>query len=647
MRTQMQQIGGRLRTFAEQNCDLLYFNGFLLIKFVLLDVWIGLGIGSPLQWVATLAGLFLLSSLFVLLPKKIRLAALLIFDLVISFIIFADLLFYRNYNRVIPLPMLETAGQLGTVTTEIGNLIKRSDLLLLVDFVVLIPLLVIGGKDKLVNRIGSLPIRARTSVLLAGCSVALLALQGYGLVAVYGKPAYTEMYTNNVMIRHMGILSYHAVDAYHYIGGNNIQQLQESDLREIRTWMAERRQEPTPNGQDVAKGKNLIIVQMEALQRFVINSKVNGQEVTPHLNKLIGESIYFDNYLAEIGTGNTSDAEFMTLNSFYPAEAGAVYTQEADNQYRALPTVLKESGYSSAFVFHTYKPDFYNRENMYKAQGFDKFYSESFFGNEDVIGWGASDRTLFNKSLDVISITHQPFFSFYITLSGHTDYKIPDAYKELNIPAGQYSELFTDYLHAQHYADKALGEYMAELKERGIMDESLFVVYGDHFANGLDKQEIGKYEGIGREVDDYLYHEQKKVPLFIRLPGGIEAGVNHTPGGQMDLMPTLVNLLGVDKSKVFYFGQDLLNMQPGQSFSALRQYANPTTFATDNLFYLASQDGLFNHGECHDRTNDGALLPVETCRPGWERAKWEFKMNDLIVRWDTLPRVMENEHVTK
>ncbi|WP_165898523.1 LTA synthase family protein [Tumebacillus sp. BK434] len=611
------------------------------MKMMFLDYWIGLGIGSPLQWVAALAGLFLLTGLFVLLPKYVRFGALIVVDLAVSFILLADLFFFRNYSRVIPLPMLETAGQLGTVTNEIKNLFSAWDLFLIVDFVLLIPLLLIYGSRLLIVQGPMFSQRLSHAALLIVGSAVLLVVQSAGLVNVYGKPAYTEMYTNNVMVRHMGILSYHAVDAYQYFGGGSDQQLKEQDLNELRAWMDKRRQEPTPKLQGVAKGKNLIIVQMEALQYFLINSKVNGQEVTPHMNKLIQEAMYFDNYLVEVGTGNTSDAEFMTLNSLYPAEAGAIYKQEADNTYRSLPILLKESGYSASYVFHTYKPDFYNRDVMYQAEGFDKFYSESFFKQDDIIGWGPSDRTLYNQSLDVLKEQQNPFMAFYITLSGHTDYKIPEQEKELEIPEGQYSELFTNYLHAQHYADKELGAYMDKLKELGILDNSLFVVYGDHFANGLSKYEIGKYEGIGKEVDDYIYHEQKKVPLFIRLPGGQEAGTYNIPGGQMDLFPTLINMLGIDKNKVFYFGQDLVNMKPEESFSAFRQYTNPNTFATDRLFYLASQDGIFEHGACYDRTNAGALLPIETCRPGFERAKWELKMNDLLVRGDAIPKVVK------
>lgn len=628
----------QVKKLAYANRDLLFFNGFLLFKITVVHLEIGVGIGSPLRGLASLALLFVLSGLVVLLPRAGRFVSLLLLDLLLTVLLLADLFFYRNYDRILPISMLHEAGQLGDVLDSLLSIFSLRDLLLFGDFLFLIPFLLMAGKERLVVSARWPWERRRLSRALLVGSAALLLVQGTVLALRFGKGAFQELYTNEALLRNMGILNYHAVDLFNYLRDPNTEKVTEAEVNLLKTWMDLHRKQQQQELFAAAKGKNLIIVQMEALQGFLIGRTVNGQEVTPNLNRLVNESLYFDNYFAQVGVGNTSDAEFMTFNSLYPLEGSAVYSLKADNHYRSLPILLKEQGYSS-YVFHSYKQDFYNRANMYKAEGFDKFFSQYYFSQEDIIGWGPSDQVVYRQALDVIKRSSQPFLSFFITLSAHHTYKLPDAKKELVIPPHAYSELFTDYLHAQHYADRALGELIAKLKELGIMNNSLFVVYGDHFANGLDKKEIGRFMGTDREIDNYLYHEQKRVPLWLRLPSGAPAGIRHVSGGQMDLLPTLANLLGLEKAKMFYFGQDLLNVGAGDGFSAFRFYTQAGTYVTDRLFYIASQDGIFEHGACHDRSAGGALLPVQTCQPGWKRAKWEFQMSDLILRSDALPQI--------
>jgi len=377
------------------------------------------------------------------------------------------------------------------------------------------------------------------------------------------------------------------------------------------------------------------------MQNFLIGSSVNGQQVTPNLNRLLKSSMYFDNYFTQICEGNTSDAEFMSLNSLYPAPSGSNYIMKGKNTYQSLPWVLKDSGYQETYAFHAYKPDFWNRTNMYKAEGFDKFVSLSDFTKDDIVGMGPSDETLFQRVVPDLKQLSQPYFSFAITLSGHYPYDIPDSKKELNIPTGQYSDTFSNYLQAQHYADKALGEFVDQLQQEGILDNSVLVIYGDHYGTGWTNQDLERFLQKDKPLNDYTLKELNKVPLFIHLPGGNNAGINHISGGQMDLYPTILNLLGINQTNDFYFGQDLLNTKDG--FSAFRVWAPDGSFATNEVFYFANKDDKFEDGTAYDRKT-GQEIGVDGLQAGFKEASWQLKLSDQIIGTNSLPELVSIVH---
>jgi lipoteichoic acid synthase len=194
---------------------------------------------------------------------------------------------------------------------------------------------------------------------------------------------------------------------------------------------------------------------------------------------------------------------------------------------------------------------------MYPTLGFDRFFSNQDYVIDEIAGLGLSDESFFRQSIQKIKQLKQPFFSFLITLSGHHPYVIPENKKELQIPAGEYSEIFINYLQAQHYADKAIGQFLTNLEQEGLLKSSLVVIYGDHFGSGWTNEDIQKFLGIQGEYTTYTATELIKVPMMIHLPDEKETGVKHITGGQLDLYPTLANLLGLDKTKMFYFGHDI------------------------------------------------------------------------------------------
>lgn len=192
----------------------------------------------------------------------------------------------------------------------------------------------------------------------------------------------------------------------------------------------------------LAEGRNVIVIQVEALQDFVLNMRYNGQELTPNLNRLLKQdTLYFNRYYQQIGRGGTSDAEFVTQNSLYPSMDIYSYKKYVSNDFLGLPKVLKEKGYST-MAFHGYKPEFWNRSEIYPVLGFDRFISKQDYVNEEVIGWGVSDKSFFRQSSLYLLKTRQPFYAFLITLSSHHPYALPKQYRKIKLMPEHYSTLF-------------------------------------------------------------------------------------------------------------------------------------------------------------------------------------------------------------
>ncbi len=342
--------------------------------------------------------------------------------------------------------------------------------------------------------------------------------------------------------------------------------------------------------QGIGKGRNLIVIQMEALQQFVIGAEYNGQELTPNLNALVeGNSLYFDHYFSNVGKGNTADAEFSSMNSLYPLIDGESYRLYQDNTYEGLPWLLREKGYA-AFAIHGYKGEFWNREKAYPNQGFQNFYSMEDLNQDEMIGMGISDKSMFKQLIPILQSQTGPYFSFVITLSNHHPFIIDDKYLTLKLKEEDQDTKFGDYLQTVHYTDEAIGQFIYDLKAAGLYNNTVIALYGDHHGLNCGMEEITDQMNafLGRTYD---YDEMMNIPLIINIPGsGIHETISTT-GGQVDFMPTMANIMGLTLDETFTVGQDLANAKDG--FVAFTAYLGEGSFATNDTFFLISREGIF------------------------------------------------------
>ncbi len=607
--------------------DVVLFIAMILFKLLFFNRLVDGSRTSLALFASVLGTVLIVVSWVAFVPRPFSTALLYLINCGITFVIIADMIFFRYFNDVISVPLLTQASNVGSVKSSVLSLLHGYDLLFILDLLCL-PMFLWVRKVK----------RQASSVWmrLGSFSAALLLgifFSWYGIGQLLKSQPYilTSFYDRVFIVQNIGLLSFHGIDAYQFYksGYNDKEPLAEEEKQKIKDFLLNKKKEQAlqPKYHGIGQGKNLIVIQVEALQEFVINRKVQGQEITPNLNRLARQSLYFENFYCETAGGGTSDAEFMANVSLFPVKDGSAYIRFSGNKYYSMPRRLKEEGYNS-IVMHAYKPGFWNRSVMYPSLGFDAFYNKNHMEQDEIIGMGLSDKSFFRQSLERLKQLPQPYYAFMITLTSHYPF---DNDKSLYSPfdVGAYKNTFLgNYLEAVHYADEALGDFLDELEREGMLDDVVIALYGDHYAIPKDKkEELARVLDI-KDMNDFEWVNHQKMPFLIRLPGGKPAEVRHTAGGGVDVMPTLLNIMGVDSSAMPMLGRDLLNSQDG--LVVMRH----GYFRTDEYLSLTA-DGLAFEAA------DGKPYDIEKLKKEKAMMQKSLGYSDLIIKNDLVEEMTE------
>lgn len=557
--------------------------------------------------------------ILMLLKEEKRVKALFILDLVVSLILLADTAYFRYFKDITSIGAVRNGALLGNVISCLPSLIKISDITYLIDLVVLLPLVKIFARYKKRKKF-KLSGLARFAMFLFMFSFGFL---GNGRILYQfniDQPMLLTTMSNKLFLtKVLGNFNYHAIDIYDYAMNaiESSRPVSTATKQNIETYLQNK--SSSSNSVTVLKGaadgKNLIVIQVEALQQFVINQSVDGQEITPNLNKWLKKCMYFDNYFYQVGAGNTSDAEFMSNNSLYPAATGSAYYKYSGDKLDSLANELKAQGYSTA-AMHGYIESFYNRNIMYKTEGFDNFYGESSFNLDETVGLGLSDKSFLTQCETKMSAMQSPYYSFLVTLSSHYPFDDTAGYGDFSV--GEYEgTLLGDYLKGIHYTDEQLGMFLDDMEKNGTLDNSVVVIYGDHNAIPKDyASQLYSFEGITNPTD-LDWQELQKVPMLIHFPGNANSGVNHTYSGQMDLYPTLANLFSFKSS--YAFGKDILNS------SSQKVIFRNGSFTDGKVFYLSWVDKYY------DIATKQEVAETDELKAAKEEALKELNLSDNIL----------------
>jgi phosphoglycerol transferase MdoB-like AlkP superfamily enzyme len=619
----------------------------LLVLFVLLqalfNVWTGL---TPNYFKREFFGATIGTGLLLFSPAlffrgHVRSVYLLLISLPISATLLAQFLYYSYAQGFLQASALQYAGQAADQRATIMTLLTPH----LLYFVAPIGMILFAYRSS-ITRDTQLQHHSKKQTAVLVLVILTLVSLSYGMLFVRGtfnikklaRPQATLrdmnnfIFSPNELVKQIGIINYSIRDGIGYAFRRTV--LSAEDIQFATNWFTERSAEEHDRQRDfgIAKGRNLILIQVESLEQAVIGEHIDGVEITPHLNALSKKGLYFPNYFTQVGPGNTADAEFVTLNSLYPLSNTVAFIDYAHNSYFALPRVLRDEGYKTV-VLHDDVPTFWNRSNIYPSLGYDEVRSKKDFTAEGTPILGhIADREFLQQVITQIKALPSPFMTTVITISSHTPFTLPDTLETIDVPEDVLAEeKARNYVKSIHYVDGALGDFIDALKQEDLYNNALIVIFGDHGSFSG----VHKHLGANTTIGDLGGNQ---VPLIILAPGTGLSEVIQIPGSHLDLAPTILNLLGIERP-ISYLGQDLLNTDAPVVAHRDPDSQIMNTIMTNTLAYITAADGQFEHGTCLALPGKLAL-PIESCRSIFEKETAATAASDLLVKGNLLPLLL-------
>ncbi|TKC19904.1 LTA synthase family protein [Robertmurraya kyonggiensis] len=569
---------------------------------------------NPLSFLMFVLGISLL------LKEKNRKRYVVITSLIISIVLFANVVFYRFFNDFLTVPVLLQTSNMSDLGSSAGELMHLKDLVYFLDFFLLLVILKFKPIFVVAPNYGKV---GKRIYFLVAVGVSFLNL---GLAETERPQLLTRTFDREMLVKNIGTYSYHIYDIFLQSKSSAQRALADgSELVDIGNYIRVNYKEPNDEMFGAAKGKNIILASMESTQNFVINNTVNGEEITPFLNEFIKDSYYFDNFYHQTGQGKTSDSEFLVDNSLYPLGRGAVFFTHSRNEFRATPEILSENGYYTASL-HANNKSFWNRDIMYQALGYERFYELGDYEvtKENSVGWGLKDAEFFQQSIQHLKGMPEPYYAKFITLTNHFPFDLNEEDKMIE-PYTSNSNTLNDYFPTVRYQDEALKQFIQSLKDEGLYENSVIILYGDHYGISENHNKaLGEY--LGEEVTPFVSTQLQRVPLIIHIPGQKGKTIS-TVSGQIDLKPTILHLLGIDTKRDINFGTDLFSKNKLE-FTVLR----------DGSFI--TKDYIYTRDTCYEKAT-GEVTDGSGCEPYIEKAKFELEYSDKIVYGDLL-RFYEN-----
>ncbi|WP_166702066.1 LTA synthase family protein [Bacillus albus] len=540
-------------------------------------------------------------------------------NFLLTIVLVGNVMFYDFYSDFVTLPVLGQTSNFGQLGGSILEILNYKIILAFVDIIFFFILL---KKKALVFQTGRVAHPARLLYFLLTIGVFFANLH----LAEKERPELlTRSFDRVMLVKNLGLYTHQVYDLTLQVKAGSQKALADSSkLQETENYVKANQSEPNPNMFGAAKGKNVIVVTLESLQTFLIGASVNGQEVTPFLNEFINESYYFDNFFHQTGQGKTSDSEFLIDTSLYPLNRGAVFFTHGNNDYTATPEILRQQGYFTS-VFHANNATFWNRNIMYSALGYDRYYNELDYKitPETHLNWGLKDIEYFDQSVDMLKTVDQPFYARFLTLTNHYPFTYDEDTKFIE-PYNSGNGVFDRYIVTARYLDESIKRFIERLKAEGMYDDSIIVLYGDHYgisekhnramAQFLEKDQITEFDTLNLQ----------RTPLYIHMPGQTEGQTISKPTGQIDMKPTILNLLGIDTTNDIRFGHDMFSNEY-TGFVVLRD----GSFITDKYAYT--------NNTFYDRiTGEIVDLPKKEAQALINRAQNELRMSDKIIEGDLL-----------
>ncbi len=503
--------------------------------------------------------------------------------------------FYTSFASVSMLSLTQYIGDVGDAVVE--NVLQLKDIVYIIGP---IALTIVHLNLKKKNYYKKIEIKSeRKKRMLSTLSASgILALIFLITMTPLDVSRFAKQWNKEYIVMRFGIYIYQANDLITTIQPKiNSMFGYDKAKKEFTDYFADVKDEAEKNEySNIFAGKNVIVIHAESMQTNGIGLKFNDQEVTPTLNRLTKEGMYFSNFYSQVSVGTSSDSELTYNTSLMPTKSGTAFVSYYDRTYISTPKLLKEKGYYT-FSMHANNADFWNRRIMHENLGYDRFYSKQDYNvtKDNIIGLGLSDKEFFKQSvtkLKKINEKNENWYGTLIMLSNHTPFSDTEKYGDFEVNMketitkedGTTEEIVHPYMEgtklgnyfkSYHYADEALGEFIDELDEAGLLENTVLVLYGDHDGR-LPKADYNRLYNYDKENDDilsdedpnyikfdsYQYELGRKVPFLIWTKDMAGTKLNQeitNVMGMYDVMPTLGNMFGFYNK--YQLGHDIFNIK--------------------------------------------------------------------------------------
>lgn len=516
--------------------------------------------------IATTVFLFSIALFFT--KSKKAYGALFVVYFLTSLLIYSNVLYYREFSDFLTISTILGAGKVSNgIGASAFALLRPQDILYWLDFFVL---LFMAYSKKSPIQMDPHPMLKRYAVAATTLGVTLFAANL--TLAESDRPQLlARTFDRNYIVKYLGVNFFTAFDGYQTAQNNQMKaSADESDVENVLNYVQEHHAAPNSDYYGAAEGKNVIYLHLESFQQFLIDYQLedeNGElhEVTPFINSLYDnqDSYSFENFYHQVGQGKTADSEMLLENSLFGTPQGGAFTQYGTgNTFQSASQILRsEADYTSA-MFHGNVGSFWNRDNTYKSFGIDYFFDdESYtFTEENTLEYGMKDKIFFQESVEYLEQLPQPFYSKFITVSNHFPYPLDEA--NIDFPAATTGDNTIDnYFITAHYLDQAVEEFFNYLKDSGLYEDSIIVLYGDHYgiSNARNESLAPLLGEDPEEWNGYNNAMMQEVPAIYHIPGVGNGQVFDTFGGQVDMLPTLLHLLGMETNDYVFMGTDLFS----------------------------------------------------------------------------------------
>lgn len=489
-------------------------------------------------------------------------------------LLICNLLYFRTYYTHIPLSSYGLAGNLADFTASVRDSFRMIDILLPLSSVVTIFIALRRPDRKGISLVRRFPGYFAVLVGTAALNAVCLGVKG-GFHQAFNAVRQSSYLCSSCtpMFTVFGCVYYDLTEQQQEI-------TPEIDQR-IGSWLAA---QPawTPLPDSIETRRNCILILAESFESWVLEQEVEGQEITPCLNRLLKEptTLYAPHVLTQVKGGRSIDAQLMINAGMLPLNSGAYSSLYPDNHYATLPKAMHELKHSRNYLLTIDKVSTWNQGAIAYSFGLDTiiayhdFRKAEAFGTHKRIG----DVPFFEQCSEKISDGEiwkqdETVFMQFVTYSGHAPFVLPQHLQEISfsdsIPAKA-----ADYMKTARYTDKALGQFVDFLKSRPEYKETLIVITGDHEGLAFYRNELCQAPATQGIVSDKPY-----TPLIIlNSPVGMRY---EDVMGQIDIYPTLLQLLGLERYPWKGMGQSILS--PTKRGLAVGSHMNVEGDASDSL----------------------------------------------------------------